>query len=214
MSNKTALFGAFVAGAAAGALATYKFVKDKYEKLAKAEAESFEAKLKEMRKNEKSPMVESAPNEEPNKKISSEIEKEAPESVRRSYEKIVRESGYTDYSAISQGKPASDPTPVLKEVPQVIDPDEFGEYDDYREMTLLYFTDHVLSDKDGNIISTEEAEELLGPVWAQSFGEYEEDAVHIRNDAHKCYYEVIMESRLYSDMLRKKPYLMDDDTED
>ncbi|MBQ8237884.1 MAG: hypothetical protein IJZ39_07050 [Oscillospiraceae bacterium] len=213
MSNKTALFGAFVAGAATGALATYKFVKDKYEKLAKEEAESFAAKLKELRQNEVTPLP-TEPESEEKKDIPQNKSSEVDDSTKKSYEKFVSNLGYTDYSAISQGKPVSQTEPVPVDLPQVIDPDEIGEYDDYRVITLLYFADHILADHDGNIVSREEANELLGPDALDRFGEYEEDAVHVRNDARKCYYEVLMEGRLYSDLLRKKPYLMSDDDED
>lgn len=213
MSNKTALFSAFVAGAAVGALTTYKLVKDKYEKLSQAEAESFAAKLKEMRKNEQPSL--SKKTEPVNRNTSEPNVSESTE--KKAYERVVSELGYTDYASASVRRINSTETiPVKKdaELPQVIDPDEIGEYDDYRVITLLYFTDHVLSDHDGNIVSREEADELLGPDALDRFGEYEEDAVHVRNDARKCYYEVIMEGRLYSDLLRKKPHLLNDEDED
>lgn len=213
MSNKTALFSAFVAGAAVGALTTYKLVKDKYEKLSQAEAESFAAKLKEIRKNEQPSL--SKKTEPVNRNTSEPNVSESTE--KKAYERVVSELGYTDYASASVRRINSTETiPVKKdaELPQVIDPDEIGEYDDYRVITLLYFTDHVLSDHDGNIVSREEADELLGPDALDRFGEYEEDAVHVRNDARKCYYEVIMEGRLYSDLLRKKPHLLNDEDED
>lgn len=213
MSNKSALFGAFIAGAATGALATYKFVKDKYEKLAKDEAESFAAKLKELRQNEVAPLP-TEPESDEKKDSDKPKPLDANDAARHAYENMVNNLGYTDYSAISQGKPVSQTKPVPVDPPQVIDPDEIGEYDDYRVITLLYFTDHILADHDGNIVSREEADELLGPDALDRFGEYEEDAVHVRNDARKCYYEVLMEGRLYSDLLRKKPYLMDDEDEE
>lgn len=216
MSNKTALFGAFVAGAAVGALATYKLIKDKYEKLSNAEAESFAKKLRELRNNEVDPLPrddKTAPTEKSDMDKSESV----PDSIRAEYEKTVKSLGYTDYAAASVSKlSTTEPVPVKADVelPQVIDPDEIDEYDDYRVITLLYFTDHILSDRDGNIVSHEEANELLGPDALDRFGEYEEDAVHVRNDARKCYYEVLMESRLYSDLLRKKPYLLNDDEDD
>lgn len=213
MSNKTALFSAFVAGAAVGALTTYKLVKDKYEKLSQAEAESFAAKLKEMRKNEQPSL--SKKTEPANQNTSEPNVSESTE--KKAYERVVSELGYTDYASASVRRINSTESIPVKEdaeLPQVIDPDEIGEYDDYRIITLLYFTDHVLSDHDGNIVSREEADELLGPDALNRFGEYEEDAVHVRNDARKCYYEVIMEGRLYSDLLRKKPHLLNDEDED
>lgn len=216
MSNNTALFGAFVAGAAVGALATYKFVKDKYEKLSNAEAESFAKKLRELRNNEADPLPRDKKSV-PTEKSDMDKSESVPDSIRAEYEKTVKSLGYTDYAAASVSKlSTTEPIPVKEDVelPQVIDPDEIGEYEDYRVITLLYFTDHILSDHDGNIVSREEANELLGPDALDRFGEYEEDAVHVRNDARKCYYEVLMAGKLYSDLLRKRPHLMNDEDDE
>lgn len=216
MSNKSALFGAFIAGAAIGSAITYKFVKDKYEKLSKAESESFMARLRELHVSDGA--------ERPVAKATNKTGDESTDDgVKKSYEKLVSHLGYTDYAAKSVRRvntyepPAeTDQTPVKENVecPEIIDPEEIGEYSDYRVLSLMYFSDHVLADHDGNIISSEESDELLGPNALDSFGQYEEDAVHVRNDSRKCYYEVIMDGRMYADFIRKRPYLLKDDDEE
>ena len=43
-----------------------------------------------------------------------------------------------------------------------------------------------------------------------SFGEYEDDCVHVRNDAQKTDYEILRALRNYSEVIEEKPYLMED----
>ena len=44
-------------------------------------------------------------------------------------------------------------------------------------------------------------------------GDYEDDAVHVKNDDRKVYYEVLVDERSYKDATGKDPHL-DKDEED
>lgn len=84
--------------------------------------------------------------------------------------------------------------------PYVISPDEFGEKD-YKMETLTYYNDRVLADRWDEPI--ENPEELLGDEALGSFGEYEDDAVYVRNDALKIDYEILLDTRNHADVVEE-----------
>ena len=81
---------------------------------------------------------------------------------------------------------------------EVIPPDEFGEDDDYDLISITYYADGVLAD-DGNY-PIDDVEDTVGPDALDSFGEWEDDAVYVRNDKRKCYYEILRDVENYSDL--------------
>ena len=78
---------------------------------------------------------------------------------------------------------------------EVIPPDEFGEYDDYDLIGLTYYANDVLTD-DGDF-PIDDPEEVVGPDALDSFGEWEDDTVYVRNDTLKCYYEICRDNSEY-----------------
>ena len=46
-------------------------------------------------------------------------------------------------------------------------------------------------------------ENTVGNEALTTFGEYEDDAVHVRNDAKKCDYEVLLDNRKYEEVYRR-----------
>lgn len=138
-------------------------------------------------------------------------DEEAKDFVNVDYAKVIEQQGYkTDYNAIS--KPQEDiqqPTKIEEQVkqdkPYVIYPDEFGDYEDYNQISLVYYRDGVLADINDCIIDN--IEETVGIDFADHIGEYEDDAVHIRNDSTKCDYEILVDLRSWEEVLESKPYL-------
>lgn len=98
--------------------------------------------------------------------------------------------------------------------PYVISPDKFGENEDYEQISLTYYSDGVLADDNDNLMMY--AEEIVGEDALNHFGEYgdalnhfgeyEDDSVFVRNDNLKCDYEILWDSRKYSDVLADMPY--------
>lgn len=88
--------------------------------------------------------------------------------------------------------------------PEVIHPAAFGEESDYEQITLLYFADGVVCDE--QIHKVEDLDALIGVESLRHFGEYEPDAIHVRNDATRCYYEVILDTRTYAEALKTVPH--------
>lgn len=171
---------AFTLGAAVGTAATWKFFKTKYEKIAQEEIDS----VKEVY-SKKRPKIE----EEEDINIITESE-DTDDADDAEYRKIVAESGYNN-----EEKGGSEP--MTNEI-EVIPPDEFGDILEYDTETLVYYSDGVLADTSNNVI--EDVDDMVGPEALDSFGEWEDDVVYIRNDKYKTYYEVTRDYDKYIDL--------------
>lgn len=90
--------------------------------------------------------------------------------------------------------------------PYVISPDEFGECLEYEQITLTYYADDVLADDRDEIVDRR----VVGLDALSHIGDYEPDAVHIRNDILKTEYEILVDHRKYSDVIQKGPRRMED----
>ena len=69
----------------------------------------------------------------------------------------------------------------------------------YTTETLTYYADHVLTDDFDNPI--EDVEAMVGEESLNHFGEYEEDAVYVRNERHKIDYEILLDERKYTEVV-------------
>lgn len=203
--SKNALY--FVAGAAVGALGAWYFAKKKYEKIAQDEIQSvtdaFSERLDKLARNSMDdPSIRPTPEE---------LEREATKPGDRNiidYAAILSKQGYTDYTKFS--KDEEEPTETEdSEIsvdtaagPVIICPDDYGEIPEYEQLSWIYFADHVLTDDDYSLITN--YEKWIGDGALQHFGEYEDDAIHVRNDKLKCYIEVVIDSRLYASVVAEK----------
>ncbi len=87
-----------------------------------------------------------------------------------------------------------------KDIPYVIAPEEFGENEDYEKISLTYFSkDGIVTDENDEVVK--DAGEVLGDDFADHFGEYEDDSIHIRNDKTGCDYEVLYDDRSSEDVI-------------
>ena len=175
---------AFVAGATLGSLATYMVVKKKYEQIAQEEIDS----VKELYSKKKT-KEEDSDNEQDIQVDEHEVEE---------YEGIIDSTGYAKYSDISKNKTNNKRENV--ERPYIIRPEEFGEMDDYETISLTHYSDGVLTDDENEIIADDEIDEVVGSDYAEHFGEYEDDSVHVRNDRLKCDYEILLDPRKYPEV--------------
>lgn len=194
--NKNNLF-VLVTGAAVGSLVTWLFMKEKIE-LLKAELmelEEYYVRCDEYDSEEPTPEEEEAHDMTVN---GLHVKPDIME-----YAKRVQERGYVDYSG---GKPAVESKPVDNDVerPYVISPDEFGEIG-YSQMSLVYYADGVLTDDDGDII--EDVDDIVGRDSLETFGDYEDDSVFVRDDCRKVDYEILADPRNYADVIKTNPHL-------
>lgn len=207
--NKTVIgIISFAAGAAIGSVATWMLVKNKYEQIAQEEIEEVrEVYMNAIRKTEEvdDEHEESAP------------VNEAPKVAElKSYNDVVKESGYINYGNITEAEVEEMVKEKTKEIveecndilkktedkvnnkPYVIHPDEFG--DEYNVVTLVCYNDKVVTTYDtGEVLTDEEVEKLVGLDSLSRFGEYEEDSVFVRNDSIKLDYEILRDEENYSD---------------
>ena len=82
-----------------------------------------------------------------------------------------------------------DDEPVSSVKPYVISPDEYGCAEGYDMIDLTYYADGVLADETDEIV--EDVEGTIGTDSLRRFGEYEHDAVHVRNDVRRIDYEIL-----------------------
>lgn len=180
----------FAAGAVAGVVATNHYFKTKYERL-------FQEDVEAVKRAFSAPQQSETVEDDTEEVIADESD---PVEVE-TYNEIISEQGYstaTDTPADSIGK-------EVKGVkrPYVISPAEFDTEDDYEVYSLTYYADGVVADEQNNPI--EDVESLIGRDSLNHYGEYEEDAVHVRNEALKCDFEILRDLSNYSDVFRNGP---------
>lgn len=83
--------------------------------------------------------------------------------------------------------------------PYVITPEQYGEYDEYKTLSLLYLADDNLINDDNEII-TEDRDKMLGVNVLSHFGEYEDDSVYIRDEDKEIDYEILKSEKTYSEI--------------
>ena len=78
--------------------------------------------------------------------------------------------------------------------------EEFGE-NGYETCSLTYYTDDILlNDSDGTVIPDPEG--FFGDDWRDHFGDYEDDAIHFRNDEEGVDYEILKSEKSFHEVYR------------
>lgn len=197
--NKTINFMMFVLGVAVGSVVTWRYVEKKYEQIAQDEIDS----VKEVFSKREAEFTDDT-----EVRTKADNAKEKPNIIE--YAARLREQGYTNYSDMVDEKPeeVKEEEPMSVDKPYVIAPEEFGELDDYETISLTYYADQILADD--NDVIVDDVEDVVGFDSLNSFGEYEDDSVFVRNDRLKCDYEILLDQRKYSSVIRRKPHEVDD----
>lgn len=199
MNNKIKYFAIFVVGAAIGSAATWQFVKKKYEQLANEEIESVKQTFIENEKRITS-CLEHA-NNELKKSVGIDIHMKKDENNEiRTYENIVDENNYKVKNFNDHLN--EEVSPVDKEKPYVIPPEEFGEIEEYEQVSLTYYADGYLTDEDDELI--DDVEGIVGRESLNHFGEYEDDSVFVRNDRYQCDYEILKDERTLKEVMEER----------
>lgn len=170
---------AFAVGAAAGVAATWKFFEEKYARIAQEEIDSVKEVFskrdrKEVQPEKTEPVVE-ATIENPKELI----------AINKKVSAIIDYSGYSS----SQDEKPEEPKPY------VIPPEAFGELEEegYTNVSLTFCSDQVVIDDNNDIL--EDVNDVIGFESLSHFGEYEDDAVYVRNDKLHCDYEILLDQR-------------------
>lgn len=183
-----------MAGAAVGSLATWRFVKAKYEKIAQEEIDS----VKEVYSNREYHEIGTTATEEESDEESSEpLGNVKPDLME--YAAKVLDLGYTTKNNNTVKEDEDDMSEVK---PYIITPEEFDEYEQYEAVSLTYYADGVVTDEDDEPIPEKDFDYLFGAESLNHFGEYEEDSVFVRNDNIKADYEILRDLRNFADIDR------------
>lgn len=200
----------FGGGVATGAVATYFYIKDKFEKYTQEEIDSVKAYYKN--KAEKA---------NPTQEVEPEPEEERPqfsEKEKEDYKSYVRESGYVNYSnymnkeEMDQAKENGEYNKDIRipeEIPYIIQPEEFGEEAGYDTQTLTYFADKVLVDDLDDEV--EDLDTVVGLENLKVFDEYGASSVYVRNDIFRMDYEIIKDDFKWADM--QDPFIKPDESD-
>lgn len=173
----------FALGAVAGSLVTWKLVEEKYRAIANDEIASVVEQFKK-REEEKNRILKVEEFDEPVEEPTYEFTDEE----REEYTHKVEDLGYSNQ-----------PLPREYVKPYVIAPDEFGEFGNGTRC-LTYYSDFTLVDDNDQIISDPEC--LIGDG-LEHFGDYEEDSVHVRNEALECDFEILKSEKTFSEVYKE-----------
>lgn len=230
--NKPVICGiGFAAGVATGAVVAWMLTKVKYQKIADEEIASVKEYFtcpKILVDNadilhDESTLADATVSAN---KLKADVARQKKDLAE--YTSAVKKTGYTNYSkTIAPEVPAAVAAPDsnvderdIREYPYIITPDEFDEIDGYATEVIMYYADGVTVGDDDEPL--DEPDKIIGTEWAGRFGEYENDAVYVRNDVLKCDYEVLRDLREYRTLGRAdlngrepKPHeFIDDEEED
>lgn len=198
MNNKAIFVVAFSVGMAVGSVGTWYCVKKKYEELAQEEIDSVKQVFLKREKELKGDEIK--------KNIAENVkagDQEKPMNIKE-YASFLQKQGYTNYSDTNEAENKEETKSVK---PYVIPPEQFGEIEEYDQIELTYYADHILADENDDIV--EDVEEAIGFESLSHFGEYEDDSVFVRNDERRCDYQILLDQGLYSDIAVHIPHQME-----
>lgn len=177
MGNKKLIVG-FAIGALAGSVAAWRILKKKYEQLVQEEIESVKVAFERYYSETQSEVIQNS-TEEPVAENKQEVVAE--------YKEVIANSAY------SKGNLNNDCSD-----PYVIAPEELGgEQGEYNILSLTYFSDGVLADDQGEVFNIAAA---IGEDALDHFGDYEDEAVHVRNESWNTDFEVFLDERKYTEV--------------
>lgn len=186
-------FAMFMAGATVGSAAMWLYLKKKYEQIAQEEIDSVKAAFAERKPDFN---IRNNKDEQEDNQHKADIAKLKPDLVN--YVAKLQEEGYTNYTEHSRKNTNEEKDEVMPDKPYVISPDEYGASDNYTPISLTYYSDGVLADDEDEIM--EDIEGTVGEDFADHFGDYEDDSVHIRNDRLRCDYEILRDNRSFREV--------------
>ena len=194
-------FAMFMAGVTVGSAATWLCVKRYYEQIAQEEIDSVKAVFAE-RKPDFNAKNNNEKDEQSENQHKADIAKLKPDLVN--YAAKLQKEGYTNYTEHSQKNNATEKDESMPDKPYIISPDEFGNSDNYTQISLTYYAkDRVLADDEDEIV--EEVDDTVGDDFADHFGDYEDDSVFVRNDRLRCDFEILKDNRSYREVTGMEP---------
>lgn len=146
MNSKVSFILGTIIGAGIGVAGTYSYFKDKYEKLAEKDFNSRRVFDEDKKDESEEPVAEKTAD-------SRTVDKP---SIAE-YAARLQKEGYVNYSDMQDKKQKQE---IGVDKPYVIQPSDFGEFDDYEKISLTYTADGVLLDDMNEIV--DDIEETVG----------------------------------------------------
>ena len=193
----------FTAGAAIGSVVTWRIVKARYDRIIAEEIESVKEAFADADTCDESG--------DDQKGVSpKQINWDVLEDLDEDEDEDEDEDGdMAEYSRIIENYTnEKGGARIMANEPKVISPYDFGELDGYHQIELTYYADGTLEDDEYNIV--EDGDELLGPDALNSFGEYEEDAVFVRNDRLRTDFQILRDYCTYEEARSISPGRVND----
>lgn len=205
MNDALSKFIVFAAGACIGSVVTWRLVKKYYNNIANEEVADVKAWYARKYGEKSEPKKADAVGDAIREGIKDGMKKPVTENDIRNLTAQLQNMGYVDYSN-KEDEPVKKTEKIEEkeeidnvERPYVIEPRYFDEYDDYNTINLTLYADGVLVDDSSNE-PVEDVDETVGLDNLNHIGDYEEDAVHIRNDKLRCDYEILCDTKKYSEI--------------
>lgn len=184
----------FASGAALGSLVTWAAVRNKYKKIADEEIASVKAVYRPVSITEND--IQQA------EKVTEAIESVIQYPKRDKTEKK-EPTDYTKYfrhsvTSIPFEKTEEKEKEMDYDKPYIIEPEEFGQLDDYACIGLNWYADGVLADDGDDIV--DDIDDVVGIESINTFNEFNADSIYVRNDARKVDYEIVRDLRTYKEV--------------
>lgn len=189
---KIGYFISFSLGAILGGAASVYFLRSRIQAEADAQIESVKQTFME-HWSEKPADVSSKEPKEPDPHM--DLKKDI---------RTVKNFNTYEHLARNYGKPETIQTDIKS--PEVISPNEFGDNEEYPEISYYFFSDGVVTDE--NFEPIEDPDSIIGTDSLECFGMNKDDpdSVYIRNDRLRCYIEILKDHRSYKlDIAPKMP---------
>ena len=184
---------AFVLGAAAGSLVTWKLIEKKYKQIADEEIASV---VEQFKNRDRAASGLTTDRTAGLNLLDGDV-------TTAEYKNILDNSGYTTDDVYEPYEDINDDSIVEVEVgeektaPYTISPEEFGEKDGFDTKSWTLYSDYVLTDEIGEIVS--DPDSIIGDALTR-FGEYEDDSVYVRNENIDCDYEILKHTKTFSEV--------------
>ena len=184
----------FVAGGVIGFVIGKAVTNAKCDKIIEAIDKEYYGETKEEAAEETEEVVEEETEQQKGVRRQRTLAKEMDVRSNSHYDNIL-----SQYKAEHPKEEIDDSTPP-DEGPYIIPPYEMGVMDGFDVLEFTYYEgDDVLLTNLGEVLSMEDRDKMVGEEALNSFGEYEDEAVHVRNIALKTDFEILYDAGRWID---------------
>ena len=191
----------FAVGAVAGSAATWMILKSKYEQRIQEEIESVKEAFIEMNCSDEQSEEGSEDEEEEASEEYHQVNWDELEDLDEdeSDDELKEYADLTNMYSSEKGGAEK----VETQDPYVIEPMEFGEAYGYKTVSYTYYADGILEDNKHKIVTN--IDELIGKGSLDTFGDYEEDSVFVRNPRLRTDFEILKDYNTYEEATGNTP---------